>query len=125
MLGDSGMKLLAWAGVFLVTALASCAAAAALFMGMLSLLKSGMQPQDALGMEMLPSWTLAAVSASGAVASVSQALQAFLAGGYVGMVTAAQKMSRVGAVAAAPAAPEAGEAAASEEGFGWPDEPVR
>ena len=123
--GDSGMKLLAWAGVFLVTALASCASAAALFMGMLSLLKSGMQPQDALGMEMLPSWTLAAVSASGAVASVSQALQAFLAGGYVGMVTSAQKMSRVGAVAAAPAAPEAGEAAASEEGFGWPDEPVR
>ena len=122
---ESGMKLLAWAGVFLVSALAGCAAAAALFFGMLALVKSGMAPQEAVSMEMLPSWSLVAISASGAVASVAQALQAFFAGWYVGVVTAAQNTIRVDAVAAAPTAPEAVEPAASEEGFGWPDEPVR
>lgn len=122
---ESGMKLLSWAGVFLVTALAGCAAAAAIVGGMLSMLKSGMSPQEAMGMEILPAWSVTALSAFGAVAAATQALQAFFAGWYVGVVTSAQNTSRVDAVAAAPTVPDAGAPAASEEGFGWPDEPVR
>ena len=127
----AGARLLAWAGMFLLTALSGYAVAAALIGGSVSLLSPNASPQEiaeAFRMEMMPAWSMTVTSAFGAFAAVAQALQAFFAGWYVGVVTTAQAASRFGGVVPpvvhAPPSDSPAEAA-PPDGFGWPDEPVR